>query len=212
MPVSRAFHFVASGAMIGAIVIILILLVASIPKVPVSQQYVTTTLTQSFTTTQFQTVTVTQTVQTGVPNPLVEYCFSPGGNCASRIIYWIGRANSSIHVLIYSFTLDSIRDGLLDAKSRNIEIKVVMDNTQAAGQGSEYQNLLTAGVDVRLDRRSADMHDKVAIIDGHIIITGSFNWTAAANEDNNENLLVINSQTWGAAYETEFQRVWTQYT
>jgi phosphatidylserine/phosphatidylglycerophosphate/cardiolipin synthase-like enzyme len=198
--------------MIGAIVIILILIVASIPKVPVSQQYVTTTQTQLMTTTQFQTVTVTQTVQTGAPAQLVEYCFSPGGNCANRIIYWIGRANTSIHVLIYSFTLDSIRVALVSAKSRNVDVKVVMDNKQAAGQGSEYQSLLSAGIDIKLDRRSADMHDKVVIIDSIYVITGSFNWSAAANEDNNENLIVIHSQTWGAAYETEFQRVWTQYT
>jgi phosphatidylserine/phosphatidylglycerophosphate/cardiolipin synthase-like enzyme len=198
--------------MIATVAIVLILIVASAPRVPVSQQYVTTTQTQLLTTTQFETTTVTQTVQTGAPSPLVEYCFSPGGDCASRIIYWIGRANSSIHVLIYSFTLDTVRVALVEAKNRNIDIKVVMDNTQAAGQGSEYQSLLSAGIDVRLDRRAAAMHHKVAIIDSHIIITGSFNWSAAANEDNNENMLVIDSQPWAVAYESEFQRVWTQYT
>lgn len=91
-------------------------------------------------------------------------------------------------------------------------LRYLMDNQQAAGQGLEYQNLLNASVQVRLDRRSADMHHKVAIIDNRIILTVSFNWSVSANEDNNENLLVIDSRSWATRYEAEFQRVWTQYT
>jgi phosphatidylserine/phosphatidylglycerophosphate/cardiolipin synthase-like enzyme len=52
------------------------------------------------------------------------------------------------------------------------------------------------------------MHDKVAIIDSHIIITGSMNWTNAGENQNNENLIVIDSQSWAQAYETQFQRVY----
>jgi hypothetical protein len=134
--------------MIGAVAIILILLVASIPKVPVSQQYVTTTQTQSFMTTQFQTVT--QTVQTSGPSPLMEYCFSPGGNCASVIVKWIDRANSSIHILIYEFSLSQIGDAIIRAKQRNpnMDIRIAWDNSELNVAGSQYQRLPVAALDI----------------------------------------------------------------
>lgn len=52
------------------------------------------------------------------------------------------------------------------------------------------------------------MHDKVAIVDGHIILTGSFNWTDAATNSNNENLVAIDSTSWSAFYEAVFQQVY----
>lgn len=142
---------------------------------------------------------------------LVEYCFSPGGNCADRVTYWIGRANSSVHVLIYSFTLSNIRDALIK-KSQTMDVKIVLERKNVDEQGSQYSNLKNAGVQIRLDTNKADMHDKVAIIDGHIIVTGSFNWSTAANQYNNENLVVLDNQAWAQAYEQQFQQIWNAAT
>ena len=134
--------------------------------------------------------------------------FSPRGGCASTVIYWMGRANSSVHVLIYSFTLDSIGDAVLSAYSRGVEVKVVFEKQQVS-QYSEFFRLAAAGVSVRNDTNPSLMHHKVAIIDGHIILIGSFNWSASAEEDNNENLLVIRSAALAATLEAEFQQIWT---
>ncbi len=60
--------------------------------------------------------------------------FSPKGGCAEQIIYWIGQANTSIHVLIYSFTLSNIADALINAKNRGVDVKVVFEK----GQISQY--------------------------------------------------------------------------
>jgi phosphatidylserine/phosphatidylglycerophosphate/cardiolipin synthase-like enzyme len=155
----------------------------------------------------------TVTVQTqGSPN-LVEYCFSTGygskGNCASVVVKYIAQGKTSIHVLIYSLTLSDVRDALIAAKQRGVDVKMVMDHTQATiDQGSQYGNLVNASVSVRLHKGAYQMHDKVAIIDGHIILTGSFNWTNDANSNNDENLAVLDSQTWATAYDQQFQAIW----
>jgi phosphatidylserine/phosphatidylglycerophosphate/cardiolipin synthase-like enzyme len=159
-----------------------------------------------------QTQTITTTSQITVTRTgfgLVEYAFSPGGKCANLVIKWIQRANSTIHIMIYSFTLDNVRDALIQAKNRGVDVKIVMDREQAGGQGSEYGTLKNAGIDVRLDSNPHLMHDKVAVIDGHIILTGSFNWSAAGNNDNNENLVVLDSQAWSAAFEIQFQQIYS---
>lgn len=146
------------------------------------------------------------------PQDLLETCFSPKGNCAGRVAYWVGRANSSIHILIYSFTLNAIGDALVQAKRRGIDVKIVWDEGNWNATGSEYQKLKNSGIAIRIDHRHGLLHDKVAIIDQHIIITGSFNWSQAANQENRENLVVIDSPAWASAYEQHFQQVWNATT
>jgi len=167
-------------------------------------------ITQRVTTTNQLTKTLTSISFTTLQSPeeLIQYCFSPGGNCANIIIYWVQRANKSIHVLIYSFTLNAIAEALILARSRGVDVKVVMERENALGLGSEFQNLKNAGIDIRLDTNPSEMHNKVAIIDGRIIITGSFNWSRNANTNNNENLVVLDSEAWAAAYEAEFQIIY----
>jgi len=145
---------------------------------------------------------------------LVEYCFSspepPHGDCDSRLVYWIDQANVSIHIMIYSFTLDDVADALIRAKQRGVDVKIAWDKTEVNELGSQYQKLANAGIDIRIDREPGIdlLHDKVAIIDNHIIITGSFNWSNEANLHDRENLVVINSINWATAYEENFQEIW----
>ena len=169
----------------------------------------TLTITQTFSGGgATSTITSTVTVLGSSSQDLVQYCFSPGGHCDQVLVGWISRANSTIHVLIYSFTLDDVRDALISAHNRGLDVKVVMEKENVNEPGSEYYNLKTAGVDVRWDSRSALMHDKFAVIDGHVIVTGSYNWSASATNSNNENMAVIDSSSWGTAYETNFQTVY----
>jgi len=143
-----------------------------------------------------------------VESAILAVRFSPRDGAASQIIYWLGRANKSIHVLIYSFTLDSIGDAIIGAHQRGIDAKLVFEKSQVS-KYSEYFRLADAGVQVRNDTNPASMHHKVAIIDGSLILVGSFNWSDAAEDDNNENLLVIRSSDVASSFEQEFQRIWS---
>jgi phosphatidylserine/phosphatidylglycerophosphate/cardiolipin synthase-like enzyme len=166
------------------------------------------TATQQITTTSLATITVRAQGQAG----FTEYCFSSGygttADCAGVLIKYLDQATTSIHVLIYSLTLSGVTDALVAAKNRGVDVKIVMDSTQANYQYSQYANLRAAGLNVRLSKGAYEMHDKITIIDGHIVITGSFNYTADSNYNNDENLLVLDSQALAAAYEQEFQVVW----
>jgi phosphatidylserine/phosphatidylglycerophosphate/cardiolipin synthase-like enzyme len=135
--------------------------------------------------------------------------FSPKGGCEDQVIHWITRANVSIHILIYSFTLDSIGDASVDAHNRGVEVQVVFEETQIS-QYSEYQTLRVAGIAVRNDTNPYLMHDKVMIIDGVIVLTGSFNWSDSAENSNNENLIVISGTYVARIYEEEFQKIWNK--
>jgi phosphatidylserine/phosphatidylglycerophosphate/cardiolipin synthase-like enzyme len=141
-------------------------------------------------------------------SPSYEVCFSPEGGCEARILYWISRANLSVHVMVSSLTLDRVGDALVNAHRRGIDVKVILDMHDAE-EGSEYDKLVEAGVPVKFHQGSGLMHNKVAIIDGSITITGSYNWTKSAENENDENLIVINSAEISHAYEEEFDRIWS---
>jgi len=134
--------------------------------------------------------------------------FSPNGGCEETVLYWISRANSSIHVLIYSFTLDSIGDALVEAYGRGLEVKVVFEKSQIS-QYSEYRKLHDAGLEVRNDTNSDFMHNKVMIVDGTVVLTGSFNWSSSAENNNDENLVVIKNNV-ANSFEARFQTIWDE--
>jgi phosphatidylserine/phosphatidylglycerophosphate/cardiolipin synthase-like enzyme len=134
--------------------------------------------------------------------------FSPKGGCEDQIVSWIGKANSTVHILIYSFTLDGIRNALIQAHGRNVQVEVVFEQNNINEAGSEYQNLKNAGIAVRTDGNSAYMHDKVMVVDGKVVLTGSYNWSSNAEDENNENLVAITSDNVAGIYESEFQRIW----
>lgn len=92
--------------------------------------------------------------------------------------------------MIYTFTSDPIADALLRARRRGVQVSVIADGGQVKAQGSDALRLRDSGIAVTLDKRHKIFHNKVIVIDSVIVITGSFNFTKAAERDNAENVLI----------------------
>jgi phosphatidylserine/phosphatidylglycerophosphate/cardiolipin synthase-like enzyme len=166
-------------------------------------------IASQLTSSQVITQHVTQTIYSGSTQPqILEYCFSPNGNCDQVLIKYINQARSSIHIMIYEFTLKSIESSLVDARNRGIEIKLVMDRSESMSHSSLYPDLKQRGFDVKIANVAGIMHDKVAIIDGQYVIEGSFNYSNAAVTSNAENLVVINDAIISQAYQNQFQQLY----
>ena len=160
--------------------------------------------TTTVTTTLYATYTTTETVR-----DVEGVCFSRAERCDDLLTGLIRGAKDRIYVAIYSFTSDRLAEALIEAR-RGVDVRVVMGRREANVTGSEYPRLLGAGVEVRLDANPGLMHHKFMVIDGEIVVTGSYNWSAAAEERNDENLVVIRDKGVAGAYEREFERIWSQ--
>ncbi len=134
--------------------------------------------------------------------------FCPEDGCSQVVIQWIERANESIDLAMYSFTLDSIGEALVKAKERGIRVRVILE-AERIDRYSEYGRLRAAGVEVKLDRNSYLMHDKFMVIDGSVVLTGSFNYTWSGDRKNDENLVVIVDGRVASAFESEFDEMWS---
>jgi len=123
--------------------------------------------------------------------PPVEVYFSPRGGCTEAIVAEIGRAKNTILVQAYSFTSAPIAEALRDAHRRGVQVAVILDRSQESEKYSSADFVLHAGIPTRIDDRHAIAHNKIMILDGQTVITGSFNFTKAAEESNAENLLIL---------------------
>jgi len=132
-----------------------------------------------------------------------EVCFSPHRECTSAIIKELETANNSVLVQAYSFTSVPIAEALVNAHKRGVKVKVILDRSRKAEKKSSAPFLSDRGVQVKIDRGIA--HNKVMIIDGEIVITGSFNFTKNAEENNAENLLVIHDKKLALLYTKNWQ-------
>jgi phosphatidylserine/phosphatidylglycerophosphate/cardiolipin synthase-like enzyme len=130
----------------------------------------------------------------------VEVFFSPQGGCTEAIVNTLGQAKSSLLIQAYSFTSAPIAKAVVDAYKRGVHTEVILDTSQRTERYSSADFLAHAGVKVLIDDKHKIAHNKIMIIDSNTVITGSFNFTKAAEEDNAENLLIISNKDLATKY------------
>jgi phosphatidylserine/phosphatidylglycerophosphate/cardiolipin synthase-like enzyme len=142
----------------------------------------------------------------------VEVYFSPDDDIADRIVEVLRSAEKSIEFMVYTFTSDVLAEAILERGQAGVEVRGVIERDQASNPGSDYQRFLQAGLDVRLDSNPRNMHHKVIIIDDSILITGSYNFSRSAEEDNDENVLILYDVRVSEEYLIEFTRIFENAT
>jgi len=146
-------------------------------------------------------------VDTGVG--LVQPLFAPEDQVARHVIDLIRGAKQSIHFLAFSFTSSQIADALVQRAAAGVEVSGVMETSQEkSNSGAQWDALFKGGVGAYLDANPRNMHHKVILIDGEIVITGSYNFTESAENKNDEDLLIIWNAGWAGAFEKEFRRIY----
>lgn len=125
----------------------------------------------------------------------VQYAFAPGEHADTLIVGAIDAAQHEVLVQAYSFTHRRIADALVRAHRRGVAVAVILDANEARAMPAVARELARAGVAVRYDDKHAAAHNKTMVIDGAsadcAVVTGSFNFTHAAQQRNAENALVL---------------------
>jgi phosphatidylserine/phosphatidylglycerophosphate/cardiolipin synthase-like enzyme len=130
------------------------------------------------------------------PNASVRAVFTPGDDIAGEIIQAIRQARKQVLVQAFSFTHDEIARALIEASRRGVEVKLIADREQTEKmRRGQVTGIARAGVPVWLDSEHQGAHNKVMVIDAGRpnaqIITGSYNFTRAAQHKNAENVVFI---------------------
>lgn len=123
----------------------------------------------------------------------VSVYFSPTGGCAAAVCAELNAATGSVLVQAYSFTSKEIARALVDAHKRGVDVRAILDKSNVSAKYSSADFLAHEGIPTLIDAQHAIAHNKVMVVDGQTVITGSFNFTTAAEEHNAENLLILRS-------------------
>jgi phosphatidylserine/phosphatidylglycerophosphate/cardiolipin synthase-like enzyme len=136
--------------------------------------------------------------------PPIEVYFSPKGGCTEAVVTELTNAKKTVFVQAYSFTSVPIAKALVEAHKRGVDVRVILDKTQRSEKYSSADFVAHAGIPTFIDAKHAIAHNEIIVIDGETVLTGSFNFTKAAEEKNAENLLVVRDKVIAERYTSNW--------
>jgi phosphatidylserine/phosphatidylglycerophosphate/cardiolipin synthase-like enzyme len=140
----------------------------------------------------------------------VENYFAPEDKVAEKIVARLKRATRTIDFMAFSFTDDDIGNVVRERAKAGVQVRGVFETTGSKTRFSEFGSMKNAGLDVWQDGNPYLMHHKVFIVDGNTVIFGSFNFSQNAENENDENLLIIDDPSLATQFAAEFERVYAQ--
>ena len=138
--------------------------------------------------------------------------FSPGDACRTAIIKEINEAKKQLKICVFTISDDMITSAIIGARRRKVSVTIITDNDKTHDIGSDIDQLSKSGIPVKMDMTSNHMHHKFMVVDGEVLITGSYNWTNSAAKFNQENIIVTRDKEAVKLFENEYDRLWVLMT
>jgi phosphatidylserine/phosphatidylglycerophosphate/cardiolipin synthase-like enzyme len=115
----------------------------------------------------------------------------------------------TLDVVIFSLTIDSIAEAIIEAYQCGVKVRMIADDECAKNKGSNV--IARVGISTKTDNAIYHMHHKFAIMDGSFVIMGSFNWTGQEAKYNQENIFFYEDRNITGQYAQEFERLWNSF-
>jgi len=150
-----------------------------------------------------------------VGGQLVELYFSPSDQTTSHIETALRSAESEALFGAFSFTKNELGNALVSVHDAGVSVRGIMENI--SDNGAEYEHLLENGVNIRHHNLSGDFHHKYGVVDAHdwtsdpTVVTGSHNWSVAAETVNDENTLILHDPVLATLFKAEFETRWGEF-
>ncbi|MBM3151365.1 MAG: phospholipase [Chloroflexi bacterium] len=139
----------------------------------------------------------------------VQVLFSPEDGVVNFVIERVGQAQGFIRFMAFSFTDYPLAAAMLARAEAGVDVSGVFERVGSDTEHAELRTLHCGGVPVRQDGNPSFLHHKVIIVDD-TVITGSLNYSSNADENNDENVIIITNPSIAMLYLREFERVWSQ--
>lgn len=140
----------------------------------------------------------------------IEIYFSPQDNTSSRIIQIIKGAKHYIYIPAFLITHTNIAEELVNAKHRNVDVRVIIDANSTGMRNSKYKYLRQNGILLKTENYAGKLHSKTMIIDDEYLITGSMNFSNSGENKNDENTLIIKNSKLAKSHKDFFLYLWTK--
>jgi len=146
------------------------------------------------------------------PKPVICECyFFPNAANEEKVVSMLRTCKKTLDIAIFSLTLDSIAEAILEAFQRGVKVRMIADDECAKNKGSNVKLIASVGVPCKTDNAVYHMHHKFAVLDESVVIMGSFNWTGQAVKYNQENIFFYEDKNIASQYAQEFERLWNNF-
>jgi len=145
--------------------------------------------------------------------PRLEALFTPEDDAIGKIVAAVGRARQEIRVQAYLFTSRKLADALIRVQRAGVDVALIVDQEQVEKGGVPMAaTLMAANIPVFVDGQHTNAHNKIIVIDpasdAPVVITGSYNFTVAAQTRNAENVLMVRGD---GALATAYRDNWENH-
>jgi phosphatidylserine/phosphatidylglycerophosphate/cardiolipin synthase-like enzyme len=130
-----------------------------------------------------------------------------------ELVALIDATQSRAYFAIYTFTLPDVANALVRAKARGVDVRGLLDRETSSTKAEKplVAKLRAAGIPLELQTHKAGiMHIKALVTDSAYAI-GSYNWTGAATNDNDEILEIGTDPQMVSTYASLLERLFTKY-
>ncbi len=130
-------------------------------------------------------------------------------NLPDIVCQYLAQAHRRIQIAVCWFSHRKIFELLLQKLRDEVAVELILeyDSQNISAHGLNFSKFIKLGGRLYAYRDSALMHHKFALIDEHLLLTGSFNWTYNSNA---ENIIAIETPELLAAFRDEFNRLKAQ--
>jgi len=149
-------------------------------------------------------------IQTEDRSAEIETYFAPEDRVAERLLAALSSAQTVVRFMAFQFTSEPLANALIGLVGRGVAVQGVIEARSVSDPYNQYDRLQAGGVNVWLDGNPYIMHHKVILIDDETVVLGSYNFTASAEVNNDENVLIIRDPEVAAAFLAEYGRVLQQ--
>jgi phosphatidylserine/phosphatidylglycerophosphate/cardiolipin synthase-like enzyme len=140
----------------------------------------------------------------------IQALFSAEDEVVGNLIALVNDAQASIRFLAFSFTDYPLAQAMIDRGKAGVDVKGVFETFGSNSTRSELKTFWCAHLPVRQDGNGSFLHHKVIVIDSSIVVTGSLNYSTSADEENEENVVILENPEIAALYLQEFDKLWGQ--
>ena len=148
-----------------------------------------------------------------VGDTYMELYFAPSDQVASKIDAALSTTDNDLSMALLLITQNQFRDKIIELNNGSRWIRGIVESINLIG--SDFNALVDAGVDMVHHDETGQFHHKYAIIDyyyneigGPMVINGSYNWSAAAEEKNDENTIIWHSYNMANLFMQEYAARW----
>ncbi len=140
---------------------------------------------------------------------IVSVYFSPQDNIIDTILIpYINNAKNYIYIPTFVITHKNVTQALINAKERNVDVKIILDATNANNTHTTHERLRRHGIEVKTENFAGKMHSKSVIIDDKYTFIGSMNLSKSGTSRNDENIVLIENPNIAKFYKNFFLYVW----